>query len=61
MMFSTPDSDNDAAGGSCSGNVSAWWFRRCASSCLNTDSIPHWTTGRAIANVKTSRMLVKFN
>jgi len=61
MLFSTPNSDNDAyAGGQCAAN-NGWWYRECSSSNVNKDDDGIWTIGSAVWNVQASHMLLKFN
>jgi len=52
MMFSTPDSDNDARVGDTCAGISGWWFRYCSACCVNYDTDGIWTTGIAVFNVQ---------
>ena len=60
QKFSTPDSDNDdMAGTHCADEHGfGWWVKRCSSSVVNMDTNAIWTTGTAVRNVQSSRMLV---
>jgi len=61
MMFSTPDSDNDATPTYDCGKYGGWWRRRCSASNINKRYNGVWTTGTKVNDVQASRMLVKLN
>jgi len=63
MMFSTPDSDNDASPDHCAAIYGrAWWDRSCSNSCLNKSVQGKWNSDNLAGNdVQDSHMLVKLN
>jgi len=61
-LFSTPDSDNDAAPGHCAVlNACGWWFGFCSANNVNLEPDGIWTTGSPVYDVQASHMLVKLN
>ena len=67
MMFTTPDSDNDACPCNCAEERNnGWWYHYCSVSALNFDvgnfdGNGIWQISSVVHEVQASRMLVMYN